>query len=42
LQSSPRCVHFLHLVAFDRVLISPPIAELSLFVAILALLIVLF
>jgi hypothetical protein len=33
---------FLHLVAFDRVLISPPIAELSLFVVILALLIVLF
>ena len=33
---------FLHLVAFDRVLISPPIAELSLFVVILVLLIVLF
>ena len=33
---------FLHLVAFDRAFISPPIAELSLFVAILAVLIVLF
>jgi Protein of unknown function (DUF1656) len=33
---------FLHLVAFDRAFISPPIAELSLFVVILALLIVLF
>ena len=32
----------LHLVAFDRAFISPPIAELSLFVVILALLIVLF
>ena len=32
----------LHLVAFDRSFISPPIAELSLFVVILALLIVLF
>ena len=33
---------FLHLVAFDRVFSSPPIAELSLYVLILALLIVLF
>jgi Protein of unknown function (DUF1656) len=33
---------FLHLVAFDRAFISPSIAELSLFVVILALLIVLF
>ena len=33
---------FLHLVAFDRAFISPPIAELSLLVLILALLIVLF
>jgi hypothetical protein len=33
---------FLHLVGFDRAFISPPIAELSLFVLILALLIVLF
>jgi Protein of unknown function (DUF1656) len=33
---------FLHLVAFDRAFISPPIAELSLFVVVLALLIVLF
>ena len=33
---------FLRLVAFDRAFISPPIAELSLFVVILALLIVLF
>jgi hypothetical protein len=33
---------FLHLVAFDRAFSSPPIAELSLFVVILALLIVLF
>jgi hypothetical protein len=33
---------FLHLVAFDRAFISPPIAEMSLFVVILALLIVLF
>jgi hypothetical protein len=32
----------LHFVAFDRAFISPPIAELSLFVVILALLIVLF
>jgi Protein of unknown function (DUF1656) len=32
----------LHLVAFDRAFTSPPIAELSLFVVILALLIVLF
>jgi len=32
----------LHLVAFDRAFISPPIAELSLFVIVLALLIVLF
>lgn len=33
---------FLHLVAFDCVFVSPPIAELSLFVVVLALLIVLF
>ena len=33
---------FLRLVAFDRAFISPPIAELSLFVVVLALLIVLF
>jgi hypothetical protein len=33
---------FLHLVAFNRAFISPPIAELSLFVVILAVLIVLF
>jgi Protein of unknown function (DUF1656) len=33
---------FLHLVAFDRAFISPPIAELSFFVVVLALLIVLF
>jgi hypothetical protein len=32
----------LHVVDFDRAFISPPIAELSLFVLILALLIVLF
>jgi hypothetical protein len=32
----------LYLVGFDRAFISPPIAELSLFVMILALLIVLF
>jgi hypothetical protein len=32
----------LHVVAFDRAFISPPIAELSLFVAVLALLMVLF
>ena len=32
----------LHFVAFDRAFISPPIAELSLLVLILALLIVLF
>ena len=32
----------LHLVAFDRAFISPPIAELSLYVVILAMLIVLF
>jgi hypothetical protein len=32
----------LRLVAFDRAFLSPPIAELSLFVVILALLIVLF
>jgi hypothetical protein len=32
----------LRLVAFDRAFINPPIAELSLFVVILALLIVLF
>jgi hypothetical protein len=33
---------FLHLVAFDRVFNHPPVAELSLYVLILALLIVLF
>ena len=33
---------FLHLVSFDRAFLSPPIAELSLVVVILALLIVLF
>ena len=33
---------FLHLVGFDRAFSSPPIAELSLYVVILALLIVLF
>jgi hypothetical protein len=33
---------FLHFVAFDRAFSSPPIAELSLYVLILALLIVLF
>jgi hypothetical protein len=33
---------FLHFIAFDRAFLSPPIAELSLFVVILALLIVLF
>ena len=33
---------FLHLIAFDRVFSNPPIAELSLYVLILALLIVLF
>jgi hypothetical protein len=33
---------FLHLIAFDRAFVSPPIAELSLFVVFLALLIVLF
>jgi hypothetical protein len=33
---------FLHLVAFDRVFSNPPVAELSLYVVILALLIVLF
>ena len=33
---------FLHLVAFDRAFSSPPIAELSLYVLILALLIELF
>jgi hypothetical protein len=32
----------LHLARFDRAFISPPIAELSLFVVILAMLIVLF
>ena len=32
----------LHLVAFDRVFSNPPVAELSLYVVILALLIVLF
>ena len=32
----------LHLVAFDRVFGNPPVAELSLYVVILALLIVLF
>jgi hypothetical protein len=32
----------LHLVAFDRVFSNPPVAELSLYVLILALLIVLF
>jgi len=34
--------HVLHLAAFDRAFSSPPIAELSLYVLILALLIVLF
>ena len=33
---------FLHLVAFNRAFSNPPVAELSLFVLILALLIVLF
>jgi hypothetical protein len=33
---------FLHLVAFDRAFSSPPVAELSLYVLILSLLIVLF
>jgi hypothetical protein len=33
---------FLHLVAFDRAFSNPPLAELSLYVLILALLIVLF
>ncbi len=33
---------FLHLVAFDRVFSNPPVAELSFYVVILALLIVLF
>jgi Protein of unknown function (DUF1656) len=33
---------FLHLVAFDRAFSHPPVAELSLYVLILALLIVLF
>ena len=33
---------FLHLVAFDRAFRSPPIAELSLYVLILALLVALF
>ena len=33
---------FLHLVAFDRAFSNPPIAELSFYVLILALLIVLF
>jgi hypothetical protein len=33
---------FLHLVAFDRAFSNPPVAELSLYVLILALLIVLF
>jgi hypothetical protein len=33
---------FLHLVAFDRSFSNPPIAELSLFILILALLVVLF
>jgi len=33
---------FLHLVAFDRAFSNPPVAELSLYVVILALLIVLF
>jgi hypothetical protein len=33
---------FLHLVAFDRVFSNPSVAELSLYVVILALLIVLF
>jgi hypothetical protein len=33
---------FLHLAAFDRVFSNPPVAELSLYVLILALLIVLF
>jgi hypothetical protein len=33
---------FLHFVAFDRAFSSPPIAELSVYVLILALLIVLF
>ena len=33
---------FLHLVAFDRAFRNPPVAELSLYVLILALLIVLF
>ena len=33
---------FLHLVAFNRVFSNPPVAELSLYVVILALLIVLF
>ena len=34
--------HLLHLVAFDRAFSNPPVAELSLYVLILALLIVLF
>jgi hypothetical protein len=33
---------FLHLIAFNRVFGNPPVAELSLYVVILALLIVLF
>ena len=33
---------FLHLVGFDRAFVSPPVAELSLYVSILAMLIVLF
>jgi uncharacterized protein DUF1656 len=33
---------FLHLIAFDRAFSNPPVAELSLYVLILALLIVLF
>jgi hypothetical protein len=33
---------FLHLVGFDRAFSNPPVAELSLYVVILALLIVLF
>jgi Protein of unknown function (DUF1656) len=32
----------LHLIAFDRAFVNPPVAELSLYVLILALLIVLF
>lgn len=33
---------FLHLIAFDRAFSNPPVAELSLYIVILALLIVLF